>query len=264
MAVSGKKALIKVAGTAIAFVGEATTAAANLTYQITDTIKQIIDYSSAVKVHKLTTNGTAITGTTTTNIRIVAHGLVTGDLIINTTRSNAARLITFVDVDNFTVMAITGQTTGDIIGRYPTELSTAYTVDRISGTIVYGSALSRTIRVSAAYIPTSIAAECKEYKLAINGESVDVTKFQDDWLTKIQGLKSAEGSLSRWLTTDTFFSAALIAGLPVVIELYSQDTNTPDRLFAILNKVEMSAVIAGANEEAVSFESTDKMLMAYS
>jgi SPP1 family predicted phage head-tail adaptor len=67
-------------------------------------------------------NGTtdiAESGTTTTNITIEDHGLLTGDYIINTTRSNALRQITKVDADNFTVTAVTSQTDGDSITLYP-------------------------------------------------------------------------------------------------------------------------------------------------
>jgi hypothetical protein len=265
-AFAGKKALIKVSGAAVPFVGEPTTSAGpNLTYQITSAAKQIVDLNTAASVHKLSTSAAALAGTTTTNITLTAHGLVVGDCIVNTTRANAARLVTaVVDADNFTVAAITGQTTGDNIAQYPTEPTTAYTLNKVIGTVIYPAATARTILVSGSYLTTTTAAECKDYKVTIDSSNIDVTKFQDDWLVKIQGLLSASGSLSRWLTIDTTFYDALIAGLPIVIELYSQDTNNPDRMFAILNKNEMSAAVAGALEEAVSFESTNKMLAAYS
>lgn len=57
-------------------------------------------------------------GTTTTNIKVTAHGLATGDHITNRTRSNAVREITRVDADNFTVEAVTSQTNGDNITFY--------------------------------------------------------------------------------------------------------------------------------------------------
>ena len=54
-------------------------------------------------------------GTTTTNIEIAAHGLVTCDYIINKTRSYTVRQITKVDDNNFTVTAITNQAQNDNI-----------------------------------------------------------------------------------------------------------------------------------------------------
>lgn len=57
-------------------------------------------------------------GTTTTNVNATAHGLVTGDYIVNRTRSNAVRQITKVDDDNFTVEAVTSQTNGDTFSKF--------------------------------------------------------------------------------------------------------------------------------------------------
>jgi len=57
-------------------------------------------------------------GTTTTNVTATAHGLVTGDWIVNRTRSNAVREITKVDDDNFTVEAVASQTSGDTFSKF--------------------------------------------------------------------------------------------------------------------------------------------------
>lgn len=65
-------------------------------------------------------NGTthaAEAGTTTTNIKITAHGLSTGDHVVNRTRT-AVRQITVVDANNFTVEAVTSQTNGDTISFF--------------------------------------------------------------------------------------------------------------------------------------------------
>lgn len=59
-------------------------------------------------------------GTTTTNITAALHGLVSGDWIVNRTRSQA-RQITFVDVNNFTVGAVASQTTGDTFSKFATS-----------------------------------------------------------------------------------------------------------------------------------------------
>lgn len=68
-----------------------------------------------VKIDDNTSTHAAVAGTTATNIKIVAHGLSTGDHIINRTRSNAVRAIAVVDPDNFTVETVTSQTSGDTI-----------------------------------------------------------------------------------------------------------------------------------------------------
>lgn len=140
-----------------------------------------------------------------------------------------------------------------------------YTLQRLTGSVIFANARNAgtEIRVSGQYLPMSTAAECHEWDSTINGDLIDVTRFQSDWTEKIQGLKSAEGSLSRWWNIDTYFTDSLIAGKPVVIELYAQDSFEPDKIWAILTSDEMSAAVDGAVEDEVSYESTDEMLAAY-
>lgn len=71
-----------------------------------------------MKVDDNTTTHSAEAGTTTTNIKITAHGLSTGDWIVNRTRSNAVRQITKVDANNFTVQTVASQTTSDTISYF--------------------------------------------------------------------------------------------------------------------------------------------------
>lgn len=61
-------------------------------------------------------------GTTTTNVNATGHGLVTGDYMVNRSRSNAVRKITKVDDDNFTVAAVASQTSGDTFSTF-TEMN---------------------------------------------------------------------------------------------------------------------------------------------
>ena len=78
--------------------------------------KEIRDYLQA----NLGTVNTAASGTTTTNITIVAHGLNVGDNIINTTRTSGNVAVSaIVDADNFTVPTIASQTSGDSITFVP-------------------------------------------------------------------------------------------------------------------------------------------------
>jgi hypothetical protein len=205
LAYAGKKALVKVAGTAVSMTDEATTViaagggvTANTQYQITATSKQIIDINSTITVK---------------------------------------------------------------VGGSP--VTSGYTVDTLRGVVIFDTSSVRTVTVSGKYVPTSTAAECHEWSLKINQDTEDTTAFQDDWIKKTPTLKSAEGSLSRWFNVDKYFQNALVSGLPVVIELYPQDTLNPDRVWGVLNSSEMSAAVDGASEESVSFESTNKMLMSY-
>lgn len=63
----------------------------------------------------LLTAHVAGTGTTTTIIKITAHGLRNGDEVVNVTRGNAVRIVTVTDADTLTVDLVTGQVPGDAI-----------------------------------------------------------------------------------------------------------------------------------------------------
>jgi len=76
----------------------------------------------AVKLNDGTSTDTMEVWTTTTNVKATAHGLVTGDYIVNRTRSNAVREITRVDADNFTVDAVTSQTSGDSFSLFVSQV----------------------------------------------------------------------------------------------------------------------------------------------
>ena len=57
-------------------------------------------------------------GTTTTTVVATGHGLSDGDYIVNRTRNNAVRQITYVDPNTFTVEAVASQASGDTFSLF--------------------------------------------------------------------------------------------------------------------------------------------------
>lgn len=111
-----------------------------------------------LKINDGTGTHAAEVGTTTTNIKWTAHGLATGDWIVNTTRSNTARQITKVDNNNFTVQAITAQTSGDTITWF--NLTKTIGIDGVDVEASYdymGNYQNQSIRASTqtATLPTT-------------------------------------------------------------------------------------------------------------
>jgi hypothetical protein len=257
MAKSGMTCQVKAAGTAVPFVGEAAASGDDTTYQITDTAKRALDRTATIRVHVFTANHVAEAGTNTTNIHHDSHGLVDNDLIVNVTRSNAARLITRVDADNFTVTAVAAQTDGDSIAFYPTEADANTTKKRLEGKVTFGSALARTVRISSSYVPLTAAAEAHQYSYTLSALNKTKTDFGQahNYQTRIQLLKDITGSLTEWGTTDTTFHAALLAGLPIVLEFWSDTGGTYDvKCWALLNQKAMAGVCDGVLDEVVDFE----------
>jgi TP901-1 family phage major tail protein len=99
-----------------------------------------------------------------------------------------------------------------------------------------------------------------ELSVTVNGETIDVTTFASGgWMEKIQGLKSAELSISGfWLASDTGQDAlrtALLNGTAVTMQALLDGTNgwTGDFL---VTSVEESSPVADAITLSVSFESS--------
>lgn len=60
---------------------------------------------------------------TTTTVKATAHGLASGDHIVNRTRGNAVREVTVVDANTFTVQAVTSQASGDTFSKFSVSKS---------------------------------------------------------------------------------------------------------------------------------------------
>lgn len=192
MAIAGKKARLKISGTAIVFTDEATTTSDNLTYQITNAVKRVWD-----------------------------------------------RTVTIVVED----------------GGVPTV--EVYTINRLTGTVTFGSAVVRTITVTGSYLPMAVAAECYDYNYSIEADNQDSTQFGDTFIHRVQGLLDVSGSISRFYAIDDVFIDKILAGEIFVIEFYTDFSQAADILvWAILASDEDSASVDGLVEEGLEFEGT--------
>jgi hypothetical protein len=259
--VAGRSCVIKISGAAVVFTGEATTqGGGNTTYQITDTSKQVLDREEQIHVLVKGTNDTAESGTTTTNLKLTAHGLATGDVIINTSRANAKREVTYVDANNVTVATVTGQTTGDTIEVYKEPAAGSYTLNRLNGKATFGTALSRTVLMSGKYLPMSTAAYANKMSRADQVDILDKTKFGSTSRERLAGLLSASGTFSQFDVTDTTYLAALTAGDPIVIEDRTEAAGEPNRTWALLDSDAVDAAVGELQNEIISWVSYDTWL----
>jgi len=262
---SGQLAAVRVSGALLLEVGLSTTdiGDAHIVYQITNATKQVLDRIGIIRVHKKGEDAAAETGTNTTNIKISTHGLAINDLIVNTTRGNAARLVTaVVDVDNVTVAAIPAQTTDDNIERWPTELVTAYTLSRLDGKVTYAAPdAARFIKISGSYYPMTTVASAHEYKFGKAVTIYETPKFGMEYKNKLGGTKFAYGTLNRWDFGNDYMVIALTSGVPIVIE-FKPDPSLSKifRVWALFENGEIKAAVDSAQDEIVSFISTDEYL----
>lgn len=133
----------------------------------------------------------------------------------------------------------------------------AYTLNRLTGTITFGSATARTITVDADYLPMATAAEAHEYSYSLTAANSEVPRFGDNYQRRIGGMKDISGSLSLWHANSDYIDI-LTGDDPVVLEFYSNSSGAFDlRCWALLDSDEVkSAVTGGAATESVSFSGT--------
>jgi hypothetical protein len=86
-----------------------------------------------------TSTDTMEASTTATTVNATAHGLVNGDYIINRTRANAVRQITYVNANQFTVESVTGQVSGDTFSKFATSRSVVPEFSGLEATFDYVS-----------------------------------------------------------------------------------------------------------------------------
>ena len=137
-----------------------------------------------------------------------------------------------------------------------------YSINRLKGTVTFDVAnpTRGSVTLDGEYLPMSTALEAHEWSLSFDAENIDITSFQADCRTRVQGLKGASGSISQWDVTERYYYNALLTGEAVVLELYSQDNLEPIKIWAMLNSDELSAAFDSAQDEVVSFESTEELL----
>lgn len=254
----GKSVKIKLPGTPTAMVGEATTEdVTTKIYQITDTAKQVLEFDGTISVHKYSEDDEAEALTNTTSIIMTAHGLVSGDLIINASRSDAKRIVTYVSDNEVTVAAVTDQASGDVIEKYPTEAAADYTLNRLEGKVTYAAADTRVIYISGNYLPLAEMAAGKEFTLTLSGNNEDTTVFGKNFICRTQTLKDVTMSISGFYLTDDL-KDYIDDDEIVIVELYiNRDSTWHAKLWSRMSSEEISGGVDGVLEEAIELEGTN-------
>ncbi|MBV9772645.1 MAG: hypothetical protein JO040_01765 [Gemmatimonadetes bacterium] len=153
--------------------------------------------------------------------------------------------------------AIVVGTSGDGGTTYTTAAAGTYTVNRLTGTISFllpqlGPPL---VRVSGSYLPLSVVGEASEYSYSLTAKNAEFSRLGDIYTSRAQTLKDVTGSLSRWYAADPYFTNALTAETPVILEFYANSGTAPDlRCWALVGKEEIKAAMDGLVETTVSWE----------
>jgi hypothetical protein len=192
---SGNECAVKISGAATTMTAEATTTADNISYQITNAVKRVLDRDTAP-----------------------------------------------------TVLDGGVETTED------------YTVNYLNGTITFESEDTRVITVTGKYLPMTTAAYAHATTHSKMCDMADVTAFGDTYKNRMATIKSASGTLSQFNVEDETYSDALVAGVPIVLEILSATGDEPDRYWALLESDEVQAAIDGVQDEVIGWVSYDYWL----
>lgn len=137
------------------------------------------------------------------------------------------------------------------------QSATLYTLNRLSGKITFGvSQGAGVITVSGSYLPMSLVAEARSWRLAFLGNNAEETEFIDDDVVRKQVRQDVNGQLGRWWI-DTYFHDHMQAADPVpfVAEMFLDGGTTPTaKAWIILGTRGVSGQQAGLVEEMIDFE----------
>lgn len=142
-------------------------------------------------------------------------------------------------------------------GGYAVADPDTYTINRLTGTVTFDDdqGADAIVRVDGTYLPLSTAAEGRAYAYELSASNPPGSQFGDTAVVRpAQGLLDIAGSVGAWHSADTYFSDALLAGVPVVLEFYSDSSGAFDcRAWVLLEKDGIQSVIDGLVEEDVEF-----------
>lgn len=200
--IAGRKARVRVSGSALTLTNAATTASADRKrYTITDATKQVLSREDAVTVERSTDSGTTWT-----------------------------------------------------------TVSSGYTLDRLAGAVIFSvaEAAGTMIRVSGKYLPMATVAFANSASYSLAANTADVSDFDKNAVQRLVTNLDLTGSLGRWSDTDRSLLTKLQAGVPIVLEFFSdKDATKPDcRCWAILTGDEIAAAVQDAQSESIEFETT--------
>lgn len=143
-------------------------------------------------------------------------------------------------------------------GTYATVSATTYTVNRLTGTIIFNTAqpAAATVQVSGRYLPISTVAEASEFTYTIEADNQANPVFTTPWQRRKQGLKDFSAELSQWYSpSNKLFYDCIQDGRTLMLEFWVN--NTLDlRGWVKTSSDEVSGSADGMMEEAIEFEGT--------
>ncbi len=142
-----------------------------------------------------------------------------------------------------------------------------YTLNYLTGLITFNAALGSTdvVKITCYYVPMSTAASCTIASFDRECEVIKYGVFGDDYKRGITGFLFGSGTLESVDVADDYYVTALLAGLPVILEV---DTATGseatmaggNRMYALLDKATLTANATDLLKRTVGFTSSKELV----
>jgi len=134
-------------------------------------------------------------------------------------------------------------------------VSGGYSLDRLSGKVIFDSADSRVITISGDYLSLGVLGCAYEYDYSIDGDNQESTCFDSEYIGREQGLLDLSVSISKFYDINHFLIDELVSDSDFVIELFSDGSSDFDiRCWCKLSSNNPSASVDGLVEESIDFE----------
>lgn len=132
-----------------------------------------------------------------------------------------------------------------------------YTLDRLTGRVIFETTGTRTITISGYYLPTHTIGCAYEYTWTLSADNADATCFEHQFMGREQTLKDFSASISKFYDTTNYFFNKLFSDDEFVIEFYVDGSSSPDlRAWGKIATDEDSASVDGLVEESIDIEGT--------
>lgn len=146
--------------------------------------------------------------------------------------------------------------------------STAYTLNRLNGSVIFATTAARNLTVVGNYLPTSAVASAHGFAFNLAAANADVTPFQNEWMKRIQTIKDLTGSLEDFHNDVSLGNRLASTEDPVALTIHVDSTSSYwSRFYAWLSGDDISAAVDGVVEGSVGFEGTadlDGRLVSFS
>ena len=133
-----------------------------------------------------------------------------------------------------------------------------YTVDYLNGIVTFGSAVSRTITITGAYVTLTTVAVADSFSFSASSDMYDNTVFSGSTRTFQPGLMTGTAELGGFFAVDDIFNDAILAGEYMVLEYFVDDTYS-FKFYALLSSVKTDSPVAGLIKETMSYQLTTQL-----